>query len=60
MSALVEEFTHVSFGKSSENESEGLSDASDVSFPSAIYNFLPYEENFEPIATEEETAQVMA
>ena len=42
---------------SSEEESEFSWNPSDESFISALEDFLPYDENLEPIATEEEAAQ---
>ena len=54
MSTIEEDFTHVSSGESSANESEGLSDDS---FASATSDFLPYDESVEPLVTEEEASQ---
>ena len=42
---------------SSGEDSEYLSDASEDSFVSATGDFVPYDENIEPVANEEEAAQ---
>ena len=43
--------------ESSESSQEQSSEASEDSFVSANEDFLPYDENIEPIATEEEAAE---
>ena len=53
MFSSEKEYTQVS----SENESECLSYASKDSFVSALGDFAPYDESFEPIANIEEAVQ---
>ena len=53
MFSSEQEYTQVS----SENDSECLSYASEDSFVSALGDFAPYDESFEPIANIEEAVQ---